>query len=237
MQTAINLSNRLRKAASYLPKGSLFADIGSDHAYLPCFVCLTDPTAKAIAGEINEGPYNNAFQTVEKYKLQHQIDVRLGNGLEILKKGEVHQLIITGMGGALIRSILASGADKLAEVNRIIVQPNNESGTLRKWLEKYRYTIFDENILEENGQIYEIIAAEQQKQKQQHPLLTEKELLFGPILMKKQSDVFIKHWKHQYKKYKQVIEEMKKAKVPNNEKLLQFEEEMNWIEEVIQLEA
>jgi tRNA (adenine22-N1)-methyltransferase len=234
MQTAINLSKRLQKVASCLSEGSIFADIGSDHAYLPCYVCLADPTAKAIAGEINEGPYSNAVQTVDKYNLEHQVDVRLGNGLEILEKDEIHQLVITGMGGALICSILEAGRYKLSAVNRIIVQPNNESSTLRRWLAKHSYMIIEEDILEENGHIYEIIAAE--RTNNQQTLFTEKELLFGPILMKKQSNVFMKKWKHEYEKYKHVIEEMKKAKAPNYEKLSQFKKERDWIKEVIRLE-
>ncbi|MFA1820434.1 tRNA (adenine(22)-N(1))-methyltransferase TrmK [Virgibacillus oceani] len=234
MKTVLNLSIRLQKVASRLPEESLFADIGSDHAYLPCYVCLNDPTAKAIAGEINEGPYSNAVQTVEKYNLQHQIDVRLGNGLEILQQGEIHQLVITGMGGALIRSILESGMDKLTDVNWIIVQPNNESRTLRRWLAKHNYTITDEDILKENGHIYEIIAAE--RNIHQSVSLSEKEVLFGPRLLKKQSDVFMEKWTDEYEKYKHVIEEMKKAKLPNNEKLIQYQTEKNWIKEVIRFE-
>ena len=234
MQTALNLSIRLQKVASHLPEGSLFADIGSDHAYLPCYVCLNDSTAKAIAGEINEGPYNNAIQTVEKYNLQHQIDVRLGNGLEILQQAEIHQLVITGMGGALIRSILESGMDKLTDVNWIIAQPNNESRTLRRWLEKHNYTITDEDILKENGHIYEIVCAE--RNINQSVLLSEKEVLFGPKLLKKQSDVFLEKWTYEYEKYKHVIEQMNKAKLPNNEKLFQYQKEKTWIKEVLRLE-
>ncbi|WP_164216138.1 class I SAM-dependent methyltransferase [Virgibacillus sp. YIM 98842] len=233
MQTTINLSNRLKIAASFLPEGSIFADIGSDHAYLPCYVCLGDKSAKAIAGEINEGPYSNAVQTVKKYNLEQRIDVRLGNGLEILRKGEINHLVITGMGGALIRSILETGTDKLMKVNKIIAQPNNESRTLRRWLTAHSFTIIDEEIMEENGHIYEIIVAARIGNRQN---LTEKALLFGPVLMKKQSDIFIKKWNFEHKKYKHVIEEMKKAKVPNNNKIVELKKESDWIREVIRLE-
>jgi tRNA (adenine22-N1)-methyltransferase len=233
MEQKIKLSKRLRKAASYLPEGSLFADIGSDHAYLPCYVCAADPAAKAIAGEINKGPYKNALQTVRKYYLVDRISVRLGDGLNILQPGEINALVITGMGGALIRSILASGKDKLMGVNRIIAQPNNEAEIVRRWLLFHGYGIRDEDILEENGHIYEIIVADQAVKQ---TALTEKELLFGPVLLKKQSDVFIKKWEHEYKKGKYVVEQMKKAAYPDENKLLQYKTKLDWIKEVIQLE-
>lgn len=233
MDRKINLPQRLKKVAIRLPAGSIFADIGSDHAYLPCYVCLADPQAKAIAGEVNEGPYRNAVQTVEKYHLHDRISVRMGNGLEIFQKGEIHQLVITGMGGGLIRSILESGSDKLSAVNRIIVQPNNGSKTVRSWLIKQNYRIIDEDILEEHGHIYEIVVAD----RTEIPIcLTEKEQLFGPVLMEKQSDVFIKKWKYEYEKYKHIIKEMNKAKNPDDEKIQRYQEEKKWMKEVIQLE-
>lgn len=233
MKKMINLSKRLEKAASYLPEGSLFADIGSDHAHLPCYICLADPTARAIAGEVNEGPYSNAAKTVKNYNLEDRIAVRLGNGLEVIQQGEINELVITGMGGTLIRSILESGKNKLVGVNRIIAQPNNEAATLRKWLDLHSYTIMDEDILEENGHTYEILMAEHQKK---HYPLTEKEILFGPVLMRRQSAVFIRKWEQEFQKYKRIIENMKMAQVPNEEKIQHFNEKMNLIKEVIRFE-
>src|SRR5699024_5431496 len=56
----LNPSKRLTAIAKYITDDSIFADIGSDHAYLPCFVCLNNPSIQAIAGEVQKGPYENA---------------------------------------------------------------------------------------------------------------------------------------------------------------------------------
>src|SRR5690625_254647 len=101
---AINLSKRLTTIATFLPSGAYFADIGSDHAYLPCYVCIHDKEARAIAGEVNEGPYNSACETVKAYELNNQIEVRLGDGLHVIDNEQIKQVVIAGMGGSLIRS-------------------------------------------------------------------------------------------------------------------------------------
>src|SRR5690625_3858580 len=105
MDYQIKLSKRLQKIADIITKGSYFVDIGSDHAYLPCFVCLSDPTTKAIAGEVREGPYERALETVNYYQLGDQIQVRLGNGLNVIDEN-VNEVVIAGMGGSLISKII-----------------------------------------------------------------------------------------------------------------------------------
>src|SRR5688572_1442382 len=113
------LSKRLKEVAAFLPRGAWFADIGSDHAYLPCFICSGDSTSKAIAGEVNRGPFESAQKNVRKLGLEHQIEVRLGDGLEVIHlSDQIKQLVIAGMGGGLITKILVEGKDKLVSVER-----------------------------------------------------------------------------------------------------------------------
>lgn len=234
MIEAVKLSKRLKKVASYVPEGALFADIGTDHAYLPCYICLHDEKAKAIAGEVNEGPFNSAVETVHLYGLSDSIEVRLGNGLEIVENEEVNQLVIAGMGGALIRSILEEGISKLNAVNRIVVQPNIDARTIRKWFLVYGFTVTNEAILEENGHIYEIIVADRGENRSPYDAsIVDQQLLFGPLLMKNRTATFYQKWKHEYEKLQSVIDQMDKAKVKDTQKINQFEKELKWMKEVL----
>lgn len=62
----MNLSPRLQKVASLVPLGSIVADIGSDHAFLPVYLVEEGICPRVIAGEINEKPYLLASSQVEK---------------------------------------------------------------------------------------------------------------------------------------------------------------------------
>ncbi|MFC4388507.1 tRNA (adenine(22)-N(1))-methyltransferase [Gracilibacillus marinus] len=226
------LSKRLEHIKKYLKKPIHFADIGSDHAYLPVSVCLSDEDATAIAGEVNQGPYNRAKQTVEMNELSHRIDVRKGNGLEILDESDnVNQVTICGMGGKLIRTILNNGISYLSGVNRLILQPNIDGAIVRNWLVSNQFYITNEEITEEDGYIYEIIVADRTSQKIS---LSEKEVMFGPYLMVEKNHVFMTYWQNELEKRTKLINEMKKATQPPVKKIEKWNEEIDWIKEVLE---
>lgn len=229
----LKLSKRLLQVSSYLPKGAVFADIGSDHAYLPCHVCLHDLTARAIAGEVNEGPYYSAKETVRSYGLDQVIDVRLGDGLSILKQSEVDHLVIAGMGGSLIKRILSNDDQKLERVERIIAQPNIDERDVRLWMMEHSYVISHEFILEENGHTYEIIVGDKHAQ---NVAYTDKELLFGPLLLKQRAQSFYNKWRSEQQKRERIIQQLKMAKARQQHKIELFEKELTWIKEVLENE-
>lgn len=236
MKEKIKLSKRLMKVASFLPKGAYFADIGSDHAYLPCYVCLNDLSAKSIAGEVNEGPYQSAVETVNSFDLETMIDVRLGNGLDVIQDEAVTEIVIAGMGGGLIRNILEAGKAKLDHVKRIIVQPNIGERNVRKWFSNNGYTIVDEVIMSENNHTYEIIVADRMNSDSTTSMYNEKQQLFGPFLLEEKSALFIQKWNKRIEKLNDIIKDMEEARHCDREKLARFKQELNWIKEELDSE-
>lgn len=234
MKQNFSVSIRLRTIAANLPKKANFADIGSDHAYLPCYVCLHDKDAKAVAGEVVEGPFNSAIATVKDHQLDHAIDVRLGDGLAVLDDNEVKQIVIAGMGGSLITSILEEGKEKLGTVERIIAQPNGNAKAVRKWIYQCGYVIIQEELIEENGHFYEIIVADRMNE---HRNLTEKEFMFGPILLVTKSQAFYNKWKGEQAKLLHVINQLEQANEPQPEKRNRFHKELTWVKEALQDEG
>lgn len=230
-----NISNRLQLIASQIPKGSYFADIGSDHAYLPTYICLNDQNASAIAGEVNDGPFNRAKEVVENYNLTSRITVKLGDGLDVIANEQVDTIVIAGMGGSLIKSILEHGKDHLKNVTHLILQPNIDEYTVRKWLLHNGYQLSKEILIHENGHYYEVLVAVASNIPEQIYVkeYLEKQLLFGPFLLQEKSELFIRKWKIQSNKLKWTINQINKAKQPDLQKINEFTKQLKWIKEVI----
>ena len=122
--------------------------------------------------------------------MTEKIQVRLANGLAAFEEADqISVITIAGMGGRLIATILEEGLDKLDNVERLILQPNNREDELRSWLQEHGFQIIAESILKEAGKFYEIIVAEAGKMN-----LSATDVRFGPFLSKEVSPVFIQKW-------------------------------------------
>lgn len=203
---AKKLSERLTTVASFVRENTILADIGSDHAYLPCFLVHEGVITKAIAGEVVKGPFESAQKQVISEGLQQNIDVRFGNGLEVISdEDNVQTVTIAGMGGPLIASILESGKGKLSKVDTLILQPNIHAKAIREWAVQEQWKIEQEVILEEHDKIYEILVLKKGSMK-----LSEKELLVGPILSKEKSPVYLKKWSNELNEWQRIVNELNK---------------------------
>lgn len=204
---AQKLSKRLATVAAFVPQDAVVADIGSDHAYLPCFLVNQGIVKKAVAGEVVKGPYESACHEVQREQLSEQITVRLANGLEAIQPEDgVTAVTIAGMGGPLIASILDHYPQGLEGVTRLILQPNIHAIVIREWAVAHDFMIVDEVIIKEDGKIYEILVLEKGKKP-----LSELELLLGEKLMAERNDVFVEKWTHEIAQWHTVLKNMEKA--------------------------
>lgn len=231
----VNLSKRLKKVFDYIPKGSKLADIGSDHAYLPCYAVLNKRCVSAIVGEITEGPFNSARSTIRQSGLEGKVEARMGDGLQVLSPNEVDVITIAGMGGSLIASILENGKEKLEGVETLILQPNIGGHQIRNWLDKEGFPLIDEHILEEDGKIYEILIASKANPSNPYSDQKQKELFIGPFLMKHQNEAFKRKWEHEQKNFERILSQLQSAKHTEEStmKIKEVETKLEWIKEVL----
>ncbi|MGI8383323.1 tRNA (adenine(22)-N(1))-methyltransferase [Robertmurraya sp. P23] len=229
------LSKRLSTVANFIPEGAKLADIGSDHAYLPCHVVRAGKVPYAIAGEVVEGPFQSARKQVEMEGLTNQIDVRKGNGLEVIGAGEVECITIAGMGGALIASILEEGKEKLKGVNRLVLQPNISAISIRLWLLENGWSLINEAILEEDGKIYEILVAERGDPKSVYSENIENQLLFGPFLSKEKNEAFSHKWTAEWNNWERILNQMSQSSqtAEKIEKKMEIQKKISMVKEVL----
>ncbi len=174
----IKLSNRLQAVADMVLPGKTAADIGTDHGYLPVYLIIEDICPHVIASDRAKAPLESARQLVELLSLNNQIDIRLGEGLDVLAPHEAATICMAGMGGATMRTVLLDSREMLPTIERLVLQPMRGAAGLRRFLVENGFAIVQEELALDDGFYYEIIAAEQGAM-----TLSEDEIDFGPLLL------------------------------------------------------
>jgi tRNA (adenine22-N1)-methyltransferase len=201
VEVNMELPKRLAALAAFIPHGSTAADIGTDHAYLPVFLVKEGICRLVIATDLREGPYRSAENNIKEQALGDRICLRLGDGLKPLKTGEAEVLVLAGMGGNTIREILTRSPQILAGTKRLVLQPMTDAGDLRTWLAANGWKIADEELVEDEGRIYVIIAAEQGHEVTHDPVYME----LGPRLLEKNGQLLDRHLSSFIDKYERVL--------------------------------
>ena len=150
----MELTPRLRSVADLVPKGAKFADVGTDHAYLPVWLLQRGIIDHALACDLRRGPLERARATAEKYSLTKHMDFRLCDGLAGVRPGEADTIAIAGMGGETIAAILSAASWVWREGCLLLLQPMSAQPQLRLWLQQHGYTIAREILTREGNTIY-----------------------------------------------------------------------------------
>ena len=175
----IKLSNRLQAVARQIPAGLRVADVGTDHGYLPVYLVVNDIAPKVIASYRGKRPLDSARQLISLLSLENQIDVRLGDGLSVLQPDEAEVICLAGMGGVAIKEIISAGLPLAQAAKRLVLQPQRNVPAVRRFLVANGFKIVAEDLAEDDGFYYEIIAVEPGLME-----LTEQEADFGPLLLR-----------------------------------------------------
>jgi len=155
----IRLSERMA-ALARLASGGAAADIGTDHGFVPIFMVQNGLCGRAVLSDINEGPLKKAEENISASGLDPELfDLRLGGGLSVLEDGEVDSVIIAGMGGELIASILGEDIQKSRSFKTFVLQPRTRAEVLRRWLDVNGFAVTGEFLVRERGRICQIIRA------------------------------------------------------------------------------
>lgn len=152
----MELTPRLRAIADQVPRGAKFADVGTDHGYLPVWLILNGVVDAAIAADLRSGPLERARQTAAQYGVGEQVSLRLCDGLSGVAPGEADVIAIAGMGGDTIAGILTAAAWTKEPGKLLLLQPMTAQPELRRWLGSNGYAIASERISREGERLYSI---------------------------------------------------------------------------------
>lgn len=152
----MELTPRLKAVAQQVPAGARFADIGTDHAYLPVWLLLNGVISHAIAADLREGPLERARQTAEHYGVTDQMSFRLCDGLSAITGEETDTIAIAGMGGDTIAMILEAAPWTKEPGKTLLLQPMTAFPELRGWLQANGFSIEKETVAREGKRLYSI---------------------------------------------------------------------------------
>ena len=171
------LQPRLHLLARLVPEGCRLTDVGTDHGYLPVALLQQGRITAAIASDIGAEPLEHARRTAMQYGVDG-MDFRLCAGLSGVAPEETDVIVIAGMGGETIISILQDAPWTADGQHRLLLQPMTKAAALRRWLADNGYTFTDEHLVEDKGRIYPILCVEGGVFRP----LTEAEALCGVLL-------------------------------------------------------
>ncbi|MDD6347309.1 MAG: class I SAM-dependent methyltransferase [Lachnospiraceae bacterium] len=179
------LSERLEGVASLITAGIPVIDVGTDHAYLPVSLVGRGYTPYALCSDLRQGPIDRAADNIRQAGLEDRIRTVRCDGVppaealtEDLRGGA---LVMAGMGGPLMASILEKAADRLGFFSEIIAEPQSDAAAFRRCLVNLGFRITDEKMVKEENKFYPIIRTV--KAEEPVPALKEAALAFGPCLL------------------------------------------------------
>ena len=155
----MQLSGRMLAVAEMVTSGTVVADIGTDHAYIPIYLVQHGIAPSAIAMDVRPGPLSHAEANIEKYGLKGLISTRLSDGLHELKAGEADTVVMAGMGGLLMVRLLEEGLNVLGTVRECILQPQSDADSVRRFLHAHDFCIVQENMVVDDGKYYVMMKA------------------------------------------------------------------------------
>ena len=224
--------------ANLVDNSKVLADVGCDHAYISINLLEKGKVERIIASDLREGPLNIAKDNIKLEGFEDRIETRLCAGLCGYEAGEVDTILISGMGGMLVKEILSESIDVVKMADTLILEPQSDLRVVRAYLKDIGFEIIDEDMLNEGGKYYQIIKAVKSKERMEvcEDIGAMAENEFGPILIKKKHPVlleFLKKRKNHYERLLQNKSFLTSQSATNNDRIAIIENELNMVKEAL----
>lgn len=200
-------SLRLNEIFNLVDKNSIVADIGTDHGIIPIMLSKFNLAKKIIATDISENSLNKLKEKLKQNDNINNIETRVSDGLNSFFEYEIDTIIISGMGGILIKDILNTNLDIAKTAETLILSPNNSLDVVRKFLVNNNFKIIDEKDVFENSKYYQILKVSYGKDL----FYEDYEYDYGKILIKNKSKNLKLFLENELNKYSLIIDKIEKS--------------------------
>lgn len=207
------MNKRLQLISEYIEDGKGIIDVGTDHGYLPIYLAENNYKGNIIASDINHDPLNKAINNAKASGAEQKIRFLLCDGLKDCPKEDIDTIVIAGMGGDMIVKILDAAEWCLSPMYKLIVQPMSKQEILRYWLVYNGFEIMDEELVSENGTIYQILTARFGGITK----LNDAELYIGKYSLSKNIKLYREQFEGVFKRFERAVTEIK-----NGERIPQY---------------
>lgn len=215
----MKLSKRLSTIAGMIPTGVRVIDVGCDHALLDIYLTKNKKN-HCIASDINTNVLAKTKEIIKSYSIENEILVIQSDGLEKIDIKPSDTIVIAGMGASTILHILEQKFS-----NHLVIQSNNDLELIRRKIVEKGFYIDQEQVVYEKG-IYYVIMSFQKGES----CYSEKELLFGPILLADSNMLTMSYFQDLLRKKERIV-----SQIPSEtEEKQKFLKEIQYLHEMVQ---
>ena len=173
------LGKRLKTIADFVDNEAIVADVGADHGKLLLYLTEQGKISLGYGIENKSGPYQILNSNLGECPSARLVPL-FQDGISVLSD-DVDTLVLAGLGGETIVSILRKGIDNLTYIKTIITDSHTSIGEVRRYLTQIGYAIGDEKLVSDRNKFYEIIKFVKTEEKLSY---SDFEYRHGPIIIK-----------------------------------------------------
>lgn len=218
-------SDRVQSILDLVPKCKTLADVGCDHAKISIHLKEIDRVERVIASDLREKPLAKAKENAEKKGVLSDFQFRLCDGLSAFTPNEADAILISGMGGQLMRKVLMEGRAVASSADFLILEPQSDASAVRTWLNEEGFRITDERFVREGLKYYPVIRAEKGRPESKSHIFDK----FGPILLQNRDAVLKEFLEERRKHYLDILS----AASFQSEKKEEAKERLFWLKEAL----